>query len=300
MLAIDLRDKRAFIAGIADDHGYGWAIAKALSQAGASVCAGTWPPMIAHFERALRDGQLDTALPGGGVLRFEKVYPLDALYDHPEDVPSEVRRGRGYADHPRFTVHEVAAAVRRDTGRQGIDVLVHSLANAPEVKKPLLTTTRKGYLAALSASSYSLTSLVQHFAPLFRPGASVVSLSYLAAARTVPGYGGGMHAAKAALEADTRELAYEAGRRFGVRVNAVSPGPLLSRAAKAIGKVDRLIAYYGRNSALGGVNTAEDVGNAVAFLASPLAAGIAGVTLYVDRGYHAMGLAPDVLRESAD
>jgi len=123
-----------------------------------------------------------------------------------------------------------------------------------------------------------------------RDGGSVVSLSYLAAERVIPGYGGGMSSAKAALEADTRTLAYEAGRRHGIRVNTISAGPLASRAAKAIGSIDRMVEYYEANAALPECNTADEVGTAAAFLLSPLASGITGETLHVDKGYHAMGM----------
>src|SRR5690606_39076250 len=112
-----------------------------------------------------------------------------------------------------------------------LDILVHSLANGPEVAKDLIDTSRKGYLAAISVSSYSLVSLVSRFGPLMRRGGSVVSLSYLASQQVIPGYGGGMSAAKAALECDTRYLSYQAGRRYGIRVNTISAGPFASRAA---------------------------------------------------------------------
>ena len=123
-----------------------------------------------------------------------------------------------------------------------------------------------------------------------RPSGAVVSLSYLAAERVIPGYGGGMSSAKAALEGDTRTLAFEAGRRFGVRVNTISAGPLASRAAKAIGTIQRMVEYYEQNAALPEANTAEEVGMAATFLCSPLASGITGETLHVDKGYHAMGM----------
>jgi enoyl-[acyl-carrier protein] reductase I len=132
--------------------------------------------------------------------------------------------------------------------------------------------------------------MVQRFGPIMRPGGAFVSLSYLAAERVIPGYGGGMSSAKAALESDTRTLAFEAGRRYGVRVNTISAGPLASRAAKAIGTIDRMVEYYERNAALPESNSAEEVGNAAAFLCSPLASGITGETLHVDKGYHAMGM----------
>jgi enoyl-[acyl-carrier protein] reductase I len=290
MLGIDLTGKRAFVAGVADDKGYGWAIVKALAAAGATVCVGTWPPVLNIFTKSLERGKLDLSLPDGGDLKIEKIYPMDAVYDTPTDVPADVREDKRYKDLAAFTVQEVADQLRMDFGEKCLDVLVHSLANGPEVQKQLVDTSRAGYLAALSASAYSLVSVVQRMGPLLRPGGSVVSLSYLAAERVIPGYGGGMSSAKSALEADTRTLAFEVGRRWGVRVNTISAGPLASRAAKAIGKIDRMVDYYSANSAMGGVNSAADVANAAAFLCSPLAAGITGETLHVDNGYHAMGM----------
>ena len=99
-----------------------------------------------------------------------------------------------------------------------------------------------------------------------------------------------MSSAKAALEGDTRTLAFEAGRRWGLRINTISAGPLASRAAKAIGTIDKMVDYYRENAPLPEENTARDVGTAAAFLCSPLAAGITGETLHVDKGYHAMGM----------
>ena len=97
--------------------------------------------------------------------------------------------------------------------------------------------------------------------------------------------------AKAALESDTRTLAYEAGRRWGVRVNAISAGPWASRAASAIGFIDTMIAYTSANAPLPRPIQAADVGHTAAFLCSPLAAAITGSVVYVDNGYHAMGMA---------
>ncbi len=290
MLPIDLTGKRAFVAGVADDRGYGWAIVRALAAAGASVCVGTWPPTMRIFTMSLERGKLDLSLPGGGEIEFEKIYPLDAVYDTPDAVPASVREDKRYAEVSDYTIQEVAAAMESDFGSPCLDVLVHSLANGPEVQNDLLETSRGGYLAAVSASAYSLVSMVQRFGPLLREGGAVVSLSYLAAERVVPGYGGGMSSAKAALEADTRTLAFEAGRKWGARVNTISAGPLASRAARAIGKIDAMVEYYEANAPLPGCNTASDVGHAAAFLCSPLGAGISGETLHVDNGYHAMGM----------
>ena len=284
---------------MADDRGYGWAIARSLAEAGASVCVGTWPPTLKIFTKSLERGKLDRSLPDGGTLEFEKIYAMDAVFDEPADVPEEVREAKRYRDLKGYTIQEVADTMRSDFGEPCLDILVHSLANGPEVRNALLDTSRSGYLAAVSASAYSMVSMVQRFGPLMPPGAAAVSLTYLAAERVVPGYGGGMSSAKAALESDTRTLAYEAGRRWGIRVNTISAGPLASRAASAIGTIDRMVDYYRANSALPEVNSAEDVGHAAAFLCSPLGAGITGATIHVDKGFHVMGMATtDHLTES--
>lgn len=290
MLSIDLTGRRAFVAGVADDKGYGWAIVRALAEAGASICVGTWPPTMRIFTKSLERGKLDISLPGGGEIEFERIYPLDAVFDVPEDVPEDVRTDKRYVDLSGYTIQGVADKLREDFGENSLDVVVHSLANGPEVRNDLIDTSRKGYLAAVSASAYSMVSMVQRFGPLMRRGGAVVSLSYLAAERVIPGYGGGMSSAKAALEGDTRTLAFEAGRRYGIRVNTISAGPLASRAAKAIGSIERMVDYYRENAALPEANTAEEVGSAAAFLCSPLASGITGETLHVDKGYHAMGM----------
>src|SRR4029077_3407385 len=154
----------------------------------------------------------------------------------------EIRENKRYQDAAGYTISEVAAAVEKDFGK--IDILVHALANGPEVKKPLLETSRHGYLSALSSSSYSFVSLLAHFGPIMHEESSSISLTYLASERVVPGYGGGMSSAKAALESDTRTLAFEAGRKWKIRVNTISAGPLRSRAASAIGKIERMVEYY--------------------------------------------------------
>jgi enoyl-[acyl-carrier protein] reductase I len=290
MLGIDLSGKRAFVGGVADDRGYGWAIVRGLARAGASICVGTWPPTLNIFTKSLVRGKLDVSLPEGGTIELERIFPFDAVYDTPEDVPPDVREDKRYKELVAFTVQETADEMRMAFGDACLDVLVHSLANAPEVQKPLLEVSRSGYLAAVSASAYSLVSMVQRFGPLMRPGGSVVSLTYLASERVIPGYGGGMSSAKAALESDTRVLALEAGRRWGIRVNTISAGPLASRAAKAIGTIDRMVDYYRENTPLAESNSADDVGVTAAFLCSPLAAGITGSTVYVDKGYHVMGM----------
>ncbi len=300
MLSIDLTGKRAFVAGVADDGGFGFAIAKALAEAGATVCVGTWPPAMGIFETLLRRGKMDASLTlsSGAKMAFEKIVALDAEYDRLDAVPEAVRESKRYKERGDFTIDGAANALSSELGEPCLDVVVHSLANGPEVKKPLLETSRAGYLGAISASAYSNVSLISRFLPLMRPGGSFLSLSYLAAERAVPGYGGGMSSAKAALESDTRVLAYEVGRKAGHRVNAISAGPYASRAASAIGLIGAMIDHYEKNAPLPQRLTAEEVGHAAAFLSSPLASGITGTVLYVDKGYHAMAV-PASMAEAA-
>lgn len=293
MLGIDLRGKRALVAGVSDDGGFGFAIAKALAEAGASVCVGSWPPALGIFLKLLERGKMEESLrlSDGRKLEFERIYPLDAAFDTLADAPSDILENKRYKEQGDFSIAGMTERIRRDFGDRGLDIVVHSLANGPEVKNPLLETSRAGYLAAVSVSAYSNISLVRHLAPLMRPGGAFLSLTYMAGERAIPGYGGGMSSAKAALESDTRTLAFEAGRKWGVRVNAISAGPWASRAATAIGFIHNMIAYTSANSPLPGAITADDVGHAAAFLLSPLAGAITGSVVYVDNGYHAMGMA---------
>jgi enoyl-[acyl-carrier protein] reductase I len=293
MLNIDLTGRRALVAGVADDGGFGFSIAHALAEAGASVCVGTWPPALTIFMNLLERGKMDDTrkMSNGELLAFEKIYPFDAIYDSYDEIPEDVRSSKRYKDVGDCSVGGLAARLVQDFGEKPIDIVVHSLANGPEVKKPLLETSRFGYLGAMSASAYSMVSMVQRLAPIMRDGGSFVSLTYLASERVIPGYGGGMSSAKAALESDTRTLAYEAGRKYGVRVNTISAGPYASRAASAIGIIEKMVEYVSANAPLTERLTTEEVGAVAAFLCSPAASGVTGNTMYVDKGYHAMGMA---------
>lgn len=296
MLSIDLRGKRAFVAGVADDGGFGFAIAKSLAEAGASVCVGTWPPAMGIFETLLRRGKIDASLTfsDGTKMAFERVLPLDADYDTLDAAPDDVRTNRRYQERGDFSIQGAVDTLAKEFGSPCLDIVVHSLANGPEVKKPLLETSRHGYLGAMGSSAYSFVSLVQRCGPLMRPGGSFLNLTYLAAERVVPGYGGGMSSAKAALESDTRLLAFEAGRKWGVRVNSISAGPYASRAASAIGFIGKMIEYYRRNTPITEALEAREVGDAAAFLASARGSGITGTVLHVDKGFHSMAVPADV------
>jgi enoyl-[acyl-carrier protein] reductase I len=293
MLTIDLTGKRALVAGVADDAGFGFAIAKSLAEAGASVSVGTWPPALNIFMNLLERGKMNESrkLSSGQLLEFEKIYPLDAAYDTLSDTPDDIRANKRYKETGDFTIDGLAHRIESDFGKSSLDIVIHSLANGPEVKKPLLETSRAGYLTAVGVSAYSLVSMVSRLAPLMRPGGSFLSLTYMASERVIPGYGGGMSSAKAALESDTRVLAFEAGRKYGVRINTISAGPLASRAASAIGIIEKMVEYCAGNSPLTQPLQAEEVGRVAAFLSSPLATGITGTVVYVDKGYHSMGMA---------
>merc|ERR1719181_2638554 len=126
MINLDLSGKVAFVAGVADSTGYGWAIAKALAEAGATVTVGTWPPVLTIFEKSLRAGKFDEdmMLSGGRKMEIAKVYPLDAVFDEPDDVPEDVKTNKRYAGLSGFTISEVADKIKADYGK--IDILVHS------------------------------------------------------------------------------------------------------------------------------------------------------------------------------
>ena len=299
MIPIDLTGKVALVTGVGDNESFAWFIAKALQAAGARLIFAVHPRMIRIVEGFLSgDAPVDLEsrkLPyGGGSLHVEKLLPCDVGYDTLADVPEATRNDRRYKrvedQHGDYSIEGLMKAVKESHG--GIDMLIHSVAFAPEIKSKLVDTTRAGYWTAISISAYSLIGLVRAGLPLMenRPdGASVVGLTYLGGARVVPHYGGGMSTAKAALEIDAKQLAHNVGGK-GVRVNLISAGPYGSRAAKGIGDIQQMIDYAAQRSPLPRGITPEEVANTTAFLCSPLASGITGHVLYVDAGYNVMGV----------
>jgi len=299
MIPIDLSGKVALVSGVGDNESFAWFIAKALQAAGARLLFAVHPRMIRIVEGFLGgDAPVDVssrALPyGGGSLKVEKLLPCDVGYDRMADVPEAVRNDRRYKrveeQHGDYSIEGLMKTVKESHG--GLDILIHSVAFAPEIKSKLIDTTRAGYWTALSISAYSLTGLVRVGLPLMegRPGgASVVGLTYLGGERVVPHYGGGMSTAKAALEIDAKQLAHNVGNK-NVRVNLISAGPYASRAAKGIGDIQQMIDYAAQRSPLPRGITPEEVANTTAFLCSPLASGITGHVLYVDCGYNVMGV----------
>jgi enoyl-[acyl-carrier protein] reductase I len=156
MLAIDLTGKQALVAGVGDERGLGFAIAKALAEAGATVSVATWPPMLRMLKLMLaRETSTEwLTLRDGSKLQLAHIYPYDADHDRLEDVAPEVRDHRRYKDLGDFTTSGLAAAV---AASGGVDIVVHSLANGPEVTRPMLETSRAGYLAAVSTCRWSST-----------------------------------------------------------------------------------------------------------------------------------------------
>src|SRR6195952_5635751 len=137
MLNIDLTGRRALVAGVADDGGFGFAIAKALAEAGATVCVGTWPPALNIFLNLLERGKMDESrkLSDGSMLSFEKIYPLDAAFDVMSDVPTDIRENKRYKEHSDFSIDGLVKSMVTDFGDKPVDIVFHSLANGPEVKK---------------------------------------------------------------------------------------------------------------------------------------------------------------------
>src|SRR4029079_6363737 len=136
MLNIDLSGRRALVAGVADDGGFGFAIAKALAEAGASVSVGTWPPALNIFMNLIERGKMDESrkLSNGELLQFEKIYPLDAAFDTLNDAPQDIRDNKRYKDTGDFSIDGLVSRVRQDFGEKGLDHVLHSLANGTERK----------------------------------------------------------------------------------------------------------------------------------------------------------------------
>lgn len=293
MIPIDLQGKIALVTGVADKDGFAWSIAKALQAAGARLVFSSHPRVMGIVENFLtreKDAP-DRALPfGGGSLKVEKLIPCDVGFDTMDDVDAETRADRHYQKYPDYSIRGCMETMGREFG--GIDILVHSVAFSPEIKNPLVETSRKAYLTALSISAYSLSALLRAARPHMenRPGGtSAVGLTYIGGERVVSHYGGGMSTAKAALQIDCRQLAHQLGPR-NIRVNLISAGPYASRAARSIGDIQQMIDHATRNSPLSRPIEAEEVANAAAFLCSPLASAITGQIVYVDCGYNIMGV----------
>jgi len=258
MFAIDLRGRHALVMGVANHRSLSWAIAQQLHRAGAALC-------LTYAGERLRDDvqQLAERLPG--------TLTLDC----------DVTQDR--------TIAAVARRLHREWG--SVECLVHGIAWArrEDLEGKFVATSREGFQAALDVSAYSLLNVTNHLLPLLeRHGASIVTLSYLAAERAVPNYNV-MGSAKAVLEQSVRQLAWELGAK-DIRVNAISAGPVSTLAARGIHGFTGMLRHHAEKAPLRRNVTREEIGGAGLFLLSDLSSGVTGETLYVDAGYHVMGL----------
>jgi enoyl-[acyl-carrier protein] reductase I len=184
-------------------------------------------------------------------------------------------------------IHHVFAQIKERYGK--LDVLVHSIGYAPaeELKNDFVQTTRDGFRIAHDVSVYSLIALSRGAAPLMTDGGSIITLTYYGADKVVPHYNV-MGVAKAALEATVRYLAADLGKE-NIRVNAISAGPIKTLAARGIGGLSDMLRAHSERAPLHRNTEQLEVGGAAVFLASEMASGITGETIFVDSGYNIMG-----------
>jgi len=254
-----LSGKRALIVGVANNRSIAAGIAAAMRREGAELA-------FTYLNERFKDkvAKVATAL-GSDIL-----LPLDATDDAQID-----------ALFPALAEH----------WPEGFDILVHSIAFAPREALDgdyLDGMSREAFRVALDVSAYSLAALAKAGRDSMREGGAIVTLSYLGAERAMPNYNV-MGVAKAALEANVRYLAASLGPR-NIRVNSISAGPIKTLAASGIGDFKAFLDYVATNAPLRRNVTIEEVGNAAAFLCSPLASGITGENIYVDAGYFITGM----------
>lgn len=250
-----LKDAKALVCGIANEHSIAYGCAKAFHELGAELAityAGE--KAKAYVEPIARD--LDAPI----------FMPLD--FTQPGELEAVFRR------------------IEKDWGR--LDILVHSAAWAPkqDLQGGLLACSAQGFAQAMDISCHSFVRMARLAAPLMKDGGAMFTMSYYGANRVVPNYNV-MGPVKAALEACARYLAYELGPK-GIRVHPVSPGPLKTRAASGLKNFDVMLTEAERRAPLGELVDIMDVGFTCAFLASPYARRLTGETVYVDGGVHIM------------
>lgn len=253
----DMTGKKALVMGVTNRRSLGWAIAAQLIEAGAEVA-------FTYQGDRLR-GELEK---------------LTADLDDPPLYPCDV------------TDDAQIEAVFSDLGKRwdGLDAVVHAIAFAPRpaLDGRYLDTERADWLTTLEISAFSLVAVARAAEGLLRPGAGIVTLTYHAAERVVPKYNV-MAIAKSALEASVRYLAYELGQKE-VRVNGVSAGPVKTVAARSIPGFMSMYKRHAETAPLGRNVTHDEVGQLGLFLLSPMGSGITGEVVYVDAGYHIMGM----------
>jgi enoyl-[acyl-carrier protein] reductase I len=252
-----LEGKRGLILGVANKRSIAWGIAQSVAAAGARL-----------------------ALTYQGERLEENVRELAASLKDPLILPCDVSKD------------EDLERLGQDVGREmgGLDFVVHAVAYAlrEELDGEFLNTSREGYRVAQDISSYSLTALARATVPLMSAGGSIVTLSYLGGERVVPHYNV-MGVAKAALEMSVRYLASDLGPK-GIRVNAISAGPIKTLAASGVHGISKMLEYHREHAPLRRNTEQAEVGDCALFLVSPLSRGVTGEVIHVDGGFHVMGM----------
>lgn len=249
--------KNALVLGVASERSIAWAIARRLAQEGARLALTYQNERLEKNVRPLAE-----TIPGTLVL--------------PCDVSDDGQIG------------SLVQSLQQEWGE--VDLLVHSVAFAKkeELSGRYVDTSREGFRIAMDVSVFSLVALCRALEPLMGEGGSVVTLTYIGSERVVPNYNV-MGVAKAALEASVRYLASDLGPQ-GIRVNAVSAGPINTLAARAIAGFTTMLQRVHEVAPLRRNTEAEEVADVALFLLSDLARGVTGEVIYVDSGYHAMGM----------
>ncbi len=256
-----LTGKTALIFGVANERSIAWGITKAFHEHGAKI-----------------------GLSYAGEVLEKRVRPLAESIGCPFVEQCDVTRD---ADIEHITDRAIQAFGE-------IDILVHAIAfaNRDELTGPYYNTSREGFHLAMDISVYSFTALARAFQPILRPGGALLTMTYYGAEKVSPHYNV-MGVAKAALEASVRYLAYDFGRQ-GVRVNAISAGPIRTLAAAGVAGFKEMHRRFTEVAPLHQPVTIEDVGGAAVFLCSDLAAKTTGEILFVDSGYNILGISEPV------
>ena len=253
-----LAGKKGVIFGVANERSIAWAISEALHAEGAELAFTYAGEILEKRVRPLAEG-----------IGAKIILPCDVTKD------DEIER--------------VFATLKQEWG--GLDILVHAIAyaNREDLANPYVQTSRAGFHLALDVSSYSLVALTRHAAPLMegRKG-SILTMTYLGAEKVIPNYNV-MGVAKAALEASVRYLAYDLGPK-GIRVNAISAGPIKTLAAAGIAGFKDMLHYAAERAPLKRNIDAEEVGRTALYLASDLSSAVTGEVMHVDAGYNIVGM----------
>ncbi|HMM37223.1 MAG TPA: enoyl-ACP reductase [Desulfovibrio sp.] len=252
-----LQGKRALVFGVANDKSIAYGIAEAFKKNGARLA-------FSYVNEAIQK----RVEPISETLGGEFIFPCDVTDDASIAASAEMVREKW----------------------DGVDVLVHSVAfaNRDDLKGRYIETSRDGFKLALDISAFSLVALCRAYEDLLSPDASILTMTYHGSTKVVTNYNV-MGVAKAALEASVRYLAADLGRK-GVRINAVSAGPIKTLASSGISGFKSILAHVEEHAPMHRNVTIEDVGNTALFLASSLASGITGEVLYVDSGFSIMGI----------